>query len=194
VFAIDTTPWRDVSYLVRATGPARPLIGTIRDHLRKTIPDMAVVGIETLQDTFASQDREVMQVGMGAGTAGALVLLLASVGLYGVIALSVTQRRREIGIRIALGARPVEVVALLFRQGVKLGVLGLVIGLPLSLVALTMLAHGITRTGENGVMPIGMIVIGSMIALVVIAVAMVATWIPARRAAIVDPMLALRTD
>jgi predicted permease len=194
VFAIDTSAWRDVSYLVRTSGPARPMIDAVRDQLRKTIPDIPVIRIETLQDAFAAEQHEVMQVGIGAGAAGWLVLMLASIGLYGVIALSVVQRRREIGIRIALGARPMEVAALLFRQGLKLGGLGLLIGLPLSIAALAMLGSATTITRDNGTMPASPAIIGGIIALVVLTVAAFATWLPARRAAVVDPMIALRTD
>jgi len=194
VFAIDNSGWRDFAYLARTTGPARPLIRPIRERLRKTIPDLAVENVETLQDAFAAEQRTMMQFGAGIGTAGALVLLLASIGLYGVIALAVTQRRREIGIRIALGAKPVEVVALLFRKGLWLSGLGLLIGLPLSIACLAAVGHVMVLTGENGALPVNPAAIGGLIAVTVIAVAAVATWLPARRAAVVDPMIALRTE
>jgi predicted permease len=194
VFAIDNSGWRDFAYLARTTGPARPLIRPIRERLRKTIPDLAVENVETLQDAFAAEQRTMMQFGAGIGTAGALVLLLASIGLYGVIALAVTQRRREIGIRIALGAKPVEVVALLFRKGLWLSGLGLLIGLPLSIACLAAVGHVMVLTGENGALPVNPAAIGGLIAITVIVVAAVATWLPARRAAVVDPMIALRTE
>ncbi len=126
--------------------------------------------------------------------AGALVLLLASIGLYGVIALAVAQRRREIGIRVALGAKPVAVVALLFLQGLRLSGLGLLIGLPLSIGALAAVGNMMVLTGENGALPVNPTVIGAVIAATVTAVAAVATWLPARRAATVDPMIALRAE
>ena len=194
VFAIDNSGWRDFAYLARTTGPARPLIRPIRERLRKTLPDLPVEYMETLQDAFAEQERTMMQVGTAIGIAGALVLLLASIGLYGVIALAVTQRRREIGIRIALGAKPVEVVALLFRQGLWLSGLGLLIGLPLSIAGLVAIGHVMVLTGDNGALPVNPPVIGGLIAITVITVAAIATWLPARRAAGVDPMIALRTE
>ena len=194
VFAIDNSGWRDFAYLARTTGPARPYVRTIRERLRKTIPDLPVESIETLQDRYATEQRAIMQVGAGIGTAGALVLLLASIGLYGVIALAVTQRRREIGIRIALGAKPVEVVALLFRQGLWLSGLGLAIGLPLSVLGLAAIGQVMVLTGDNGALPFSPAGIGAIIAAVVIVVAAIATWLPARRAAIVDPMIALRAE
>ena len=136
----------------------------------------------------------MVQLGTGVGTAGALVLLLASIGLYGVIALAVAQRRREIGIRIALGAKPVEVVALLFRQGLRLSGLGLLIGLPLSILGLAAVGQVMVITGDNGALPVNPTVIGAIIAAAVTLVAAVATWLPARRAAVVDPMIALRAE
>ncbi|HEY6826264.1 MAG TPA: ABC transporter permease [Gemmatimonadaceae bacterium] len=194
VFAIDNSGWRDFSYLARTVGPARPLIRPMRERLRKTLPDLPVESMETLQDAFAEEERTMMQVGAGIGTAGALVLLLASIGLYGVIALAVAQRRREIGIRIALGAKPVEVVALLFRQGLRLSAVGLVIGLPFSVLGLFAIGRVMVITGDNGALPVNPVAIGGMIALVVVTVAAIATWLPARRAAVVDPMIALRTE
>ena len=194
VFAIDNSGWRDFSYLARTTGPARPRIRDIRERLHKTMPDLPVESIETLQDAFATEQRALMQVGTGVGTAGVLVLVLASIGLYGVIALAVAQRRREIGIRIALGAKPVEVVTLLFLQGLRLCGLGLLIGLPLSIGALAAVGHVMVLTGENGALPVNPTVIGVLIGFTVTVVAAFATWLPARRAAIVDPMIALKTE
>src|SRR6185503_17797753 len=102
--------------------------------------------------------------------------------------------RREIGIRIALGAKPVEVVALLFRQGLRLSGLGLLIGLPLSILGLAAVGQVMVITGDNGALPVNPTVIGAIIAAAVTLVAAVATWLPARRAAVVDPMIALRAE
>jgi putative ABC transport system permease protein len=117
---------------------------------------------------------------------GALTLLLASIGLYAVVALSVGQRRREIGVRISLGARPGQVVAMFFRNGLKVSLLGLAIGIPLSMAALKVIGAqvGIPRTN--------LAAIAAVVSLAVIVVASLATWIPARRAAGVDPLIALR--
>jgi len=194
VFAIDNSGWLDFAYLARTTGPARPLIRDIRARLRKSMPELPVQHIETLEDAFAEEQRTIVQFGTAIGVAGALLLLLASIGLYGVIALAVAQRRREIGIRIAVGAKPVDVVALLFLQGVRLSGLGLVIGLPLSVGALMAVGSIMVITGDNGALPINPTAIGGIIAVSVIAVAAFATWLPARRAAVVDPMIALRAD
>jgi len=133
---------------------------------------------------------DVFRVSAGAVGAGLLALLLASIGLYGVVALAVRQRHREIGVRVALGARPRQVIGMFFMSGVRLSMLGVVLGLPLSVVALNFLA---TNFAES-VPPINMPLVGSAIAAVVIAVAALASWIPARKAAGVDPLVAIRTE
>jgi predicted permease len=181
------------SYLARTSGPAHDLIRPIRDELRKSLPEAPISSIATLEDLNNAQQRIAMQVGAGVSAAGALVLLLASIGLYGVIGLAVTQRRREIGIRIALGAKPVEVVAMLFKQGLRLGLLGLVIGLPVTIAAAMALAKVSAETGDGGELVVSPFVTGPAIAVVVLIVTAVATWLPARRAAVVDPTLALRS-
>ena len=120
---------------------------------------------------------------------GLLALLLASIGLYGVVALAVRQREREIGVRVALGARPRQVVGMFLASGVRLSVLGLVLGLPLSIVALYLIASSFA-----GQIPLDMPLVGLAIAAVVITVASLASWIPARRAAVIDPLVTMRAE
>ena len=135
-----------------------------------------------------------MQLGGAAMAGGVLVMLLASIGLYGVIGLAVAQRRREIGIRMALGSKPKAVVALLFRQGLRLGALGLAIGLPLSLALIKGLVAATGGNQGGGDPSINPFVAGAAIAFIVMTVTAVATWLPARRGAKVDPLTALRAD
>jgi ABC-type antimicrobial peptide transport system permease subunit len=122
------------------------------------------------------------------GVFGCLALLLAAVGIYGVIAYSVTQRTREIGIRVALGAQKGNVMSLVLRQGARLCAIGCTIGL--------LLAFPLPRvfsTIFNAFAPQGPMV-AIAVGLIVPAVSMLATFIPARRAASLDPMKALRTE
>jgi hypothetical protein len=193
VFTIGSGDWRGYSYLVRTSGPAGAALPSIRDGLRATLPQIPPARIETLKDVITGERREVLGVGVAAAAGGALVLLLASIGLYGVIGLAVAQRRREIGIRIALGARATSVVGLLFWQGVRLAGIGLLVGLPLSVGALELIARITTGDGgaASGVSPT---IIGLAIGATVLLVAAGATWLPARRAAMVDPMIALRSE
>jgi ABC-type antimicrobial peptide transport system permease subunit len=125
-----------------------------------------------------------------AGAGGALALLLASLGLYGVVALAVQQRTREIGIRIAVGATPGRLVRMFVGSGVRIGVVALLIGLPLSITGMrVLLAQGFVIGPEVNVW-----FIGFGIAAMLLGVAAAATWIPARRAARVDPATTLRVD
>ena len=127
--------WRASRYLIRTAGPAAELADTVRRIAREEMPTDA-----DRPTNVARADRRGEMSGMrtsrlAASSVTTLVLLLASIGLYGIVALSVGQRRREIGVRMALGARSGQVVGLFYRSGLKLGALGLVLGLPISLVA-----------------------------------------------------------
>src|SRR5262245_6332689 len=131
---------------------------------------------------------EASQAAAAAAGAGLLALLLASTGLYGVVALAVGQRKREIGIRMALGARPRQVVTMLFASGVRLSVVGLLLGVPFSLVALRMLATQ-ARLPETSLAGVGFGIVA-----VVLVVSSLATWIPARHASTIDPAMTLRSE
>jgi ABC-type antimicrobial peptide transport system permease subunit len=112
-----------------------------------------------------------------------LALLLASLGLYGVISLAVRQRTREIGIRIALGAQPMGVARMFLASGLKASLVALVLGLPLSLVLLKIgMSQGLIIVPE-----VNPVLIGAVISVILMAVAALATWLPARRAALVNP-------
>jgi predicted permease len=193
VYAYDNEPWRSNGFLARTTGPGRALESIVRDRIHDAVPEIPLLEIATLEETMAARREEMARMSMGASVSGGLVLLLASIGLYGVIGLAVAQRRREIGIRIALGARPIAVVALLFRQGLWLGALGLVIGLPFSIGALTLIRNVLAGTSD-GSASVSPAILGTMVALAVLAVAAFATWLPARRAASIAPTLALRAE
>jgi ABC-type antimicrobial peptide transport system permease subunit len=130
-----------------------------------------------------------MQVSGVATGGGLLALLLASIGLYGVVALAVRQRHREIGVRVALGARPGQVIATFFLSGIRLSALGVVLGLPLSTVAINFI-----RSTFTGLLPVNLPLAGLAIAAAVIGVAALASYVPARRAARVDPLAAIRVD
>ena len=174
--------------LVRTQGPAAAAISTIRSIMIREFPALPVYDIETLAQRDATARHELMQEGEIASGAGLLVLLLASVGLYGVVACAVAQRTREIGVRIALGAAPSNVVTMFLRRGAVLGVIGMSIGLPLSLATVRVLASTIGFPEfDSAPMTAGL-------ALVVVAVSLLATWLPARRAAGVDPLVALRAE
>jgi putative ABC transport system permease protein len=120
--------------------------------------------------------------------AGGMALFLGIVGLYGVIAYSVSQRRREIGIRMALGAGKSAVLQMVISQGIKLALIGVAIGLAGAL-GLTRFLSGLLFGVEPGD-PLTLVTVSALL----IAVAFLASYIPARQAARVDPLVALRHD
>lgn len=186
VYAATNIPFT-FSYLIRTNAPAKLQLPSLRSHLRADVPT-APFSLQTLADVNAAAKQQTFKLSGAAAGAGALVLLLASIGLYGVVALALGQRRREIGVRLALGARPQQVVAMLFKGGVKLSLLGLALGLPVSLIVTRFLAQQAELPNIN------LSLVGAAIAGVVLSIAAVATWLPARRAAYVDPVTTMRAD
>ena len=126
--------------------------------------------------------------GDGLRAFGGLALALAALGLYGVLAYTVAQRTQELGVRIALGAMPRDVFALVVRQGLSVAAMGIALGAVLALAAGRVLASLL-----YGVSPYDPLVLASA-ALVLLGAAAVASWVPARRATMVDPVVALRSE
>jgi len=188
-FAAEQVPNRSNVLLLRVkSGNPLALVPAIKRELQALDPDQAFAHISTMESNIAKSlgSRRMMMSLLGA-FAG-IALLLASVGLYGVMALTVTQRTRELGIRLALGAQRVDVFRLVLSQGVLLVASGLIIGL--------LGAIGVGRGLQSVLYAVG----GSdapalCLALFVLAiVALIACWLPARRATRVDPMVALRSE
>jgi predicted permease len=194
IFTAGAGDRNGLSYLIRTSGPAIAAIPMLRERLRAALPQLPPSRLETLEDIVTSERDEILRLSRAVAAGGALVLLLASIGLYGVIGLAVAQRQREIGVRVALGAKPRRVVGLLFAQGIRLAGVGLLIGLPLSILALVLVARFGTGDGDLTAAGVNPTLIGGAIAAIVLAVASIATWLPARRAAAVDPMIALRSE
>ena len=120
-----------------------------------------------------------------------LTLLLASIGLYGVMAYAVSQRTQELGIRLALGASPGSLLNMIVGQGMRLTLIGLAIGLTLALGAFGSI--GAMRTLLPGISPLDPITF-TAVPLMLAVIALLASWIPARRAGRVDPLVALRYE
>jgi putative ABC transport system permease protein len=164
------------------------LVSAVRNEIESLDPDLPVARVRTLEQHFATA---VAQPRFGATLVAifaALALILASVGVYGVISYSVTQRTHEIGVRVALGARSLDVLSLVVRQGMTLTVIGLGVGLGASF-ALTRLIKTLLF-GVSATDPLTFIVISVLLTFV----ALLACFVPARRAAKVDPMIALRCE
>ena len=192
IYTASGARWSRDTYLIRTRGPGAAIIPQIRRLARASIPDIPIYsdGLATLEQGNQAERTQMLQVSGIATGGGMLALLLASIGLYGVVGLAVRQRHREIGVRVALGARPGQVIATFFFSGVRLGALGVLLGLPLSTVALYLIASNFA--GNN--LPVNLPLAGLAIAVAVIGEAAFASYVPARRAARVDPLAAIRVD
>ena len=172
----------------RTRGDAASLVSTLRATLHEIEPRLLMLDQQTMDAQLGATLFPVRIAAMLVAVFSALALLLAAIGLYGVIAFSVARRTREIGIRMAIGARPATVLALILRQGLLLAGLGLVAGALLAALATRAVAgalYGITAADAVAWT-------GAVVTLLGIAIA--ANLLPAWRAARIDPVKALKTD
>ena len=188
-FCATQLPEPEESLLVRtASGDPLRLVDEVRRALRTLDPELPLSQVRTMEEgvaaDFVSQRSTVVLLGTFAGVA----LLLASIGLYGVMALSVTQRTKELGIRLALGSPRAAVLRLVMRQGAILVGIGLGVGLVAALISGRLLAS--VLYGVSGADPATL----GAVALVLAVAALVACFLPAQRASRVDPMVALRNE
>ncbi|HKG48697.1 MAG TPA: ABC transporter permease [Pyrinomonadaceae bacterium] len=173
---------------IRTSGETSNLVGSVRQIIREVDPDQPVSNVATMAELLgeeAAQRR--MGMIMLAGFAG-LALLLASLGIYGVLAYFVTQHTNEIGVRQALGATPRNILLLVLRKGMALTLAGVVIGV-VAAFALTRLMSSLLF-GVTAADPLTF----ATVPLLLVAVALLACYIPARRATKVDPLVALRYE
>jgi predicted permease len=180
--------WNGMVLVARTTVEPTSLAGAIREDVWAIDKDQPVFDVRTMQEvrsiSVGLQTFTSVMTGIFAGVA----LLLASIGIYGVMAFVVTQRTQEIGIRMALGARRVDVLKLVLTNGMKLAAIGLVIGLAA--------AWGVTRFFSTllvGVKPTDLLTF-SVVSVCLLAAAFLACYLPARRATKVDPLEALRYE
>jgi len=188
-FAADQIPTRSNMLLVRVkSGDPLALVPAIKRELQALDPDQAFAGISTMENNIAKSlgSRRMMMSLLAAFAA--IALLLASVGLYGVMGLTVTQRTRELGIRFALGASRGDVLRLVLGQGAVLVGLGLAAGSLGAFVTGRALRSVLYDVGSLDIAPMA----GAMLALSLVA--FVACLLPARRASLVDPIEALRME
>ena len=180
----------ELNVLVRTDGDPLRLAGAVREVVSAIDANLPINRVRTMEDVVAeslSGSRfQTVLLGIFAGVA----LLLAAIGVYGVISYSVTQRSHEIGIRMALGARRQEVLLLVIRQGMALVLAGVAVGLVLALLLSWWLSERVASYLYDGKAFDPLILV--TVPLVLLAVALLANWLPARRATLVDPLVALR--
>jgi putative ABC transport system permease protein len=181
-------PFGQLGVVVKATGDPNGVMKQIEQQMRAIDPAIAVRDLKPLE-AYVDDARAPMRFNLILiAIFGTIALLLASVGLYSVMAYSVTQRAHELGIRMAIGASPVDILRLVIVQGLRLTLLGAALGLVASLFvtrALASLLFGVSATDP---------LTFAMVPIVLAAVAMLACYLPARRAMRVDPMVALRYE
>lgn len=176
------------SIVVRTSLDPLSLVGGIRRELEGLDPSLPLANVRALDDAMhGSMSQRRIVLGLIGSFAGA-ALLLACVGLYGVMAYSVALRRRELSIRLALGATRRDVITLIIRNGLVLTSLGLALGVAGAFGAGRLLAHQLYEVSSHD----PLVIAGTL--LVVALVALLACWVPARRAARMDPVEALRAE
>jgi predicted permease len=185
-YAVFPLPFTNVA--VRSSAPEAMVASAIRAALTAVDPQLPpgdLSSLDTVLSRSVSQPRfRTILVGFFA----VMALLLAAVGLYGLISYSVSQRTREIGIRMALGAQPHQVAAPVLREAVRLALMGMAIGLLGAFLAARALSRFLFGVGSADPLTF------AAVSLLLLAVAFVASYIPSRRAMRVDPIVALRTD
>ena len=186
--SIDQSAPPDMTIVLRSSGNPALLSAALRDAVLSLDPNQAISTIRSMDEIVSGSVAQPRFASQILGLFAVLALLLAAVGLYGLIAYTVSQRTHEIGIRMALGAEPRDVLKLVIGQGLKLSLAGTAIGI-VGALALTRLMQGLLFQ----VSPTDPITFISVTGLLTI-VALAASYLPARRAMRVDPMIALRYE
>jgi predicted permease len=184
--AQDYSAW--MSLFVRTAGEPTSLTRPLQALVRDLAPDLGIMQMGVLHDRMGSSLRDTLAVARLGGVFGILAVVLAAIGLYGVVSHVASSRTREIGVRMALGARSADVLALFLRQGGKLAAAGMVLGFLLTLAASGAIAsflYGVSATDPSTLL---------IIATAVLLIAMLATVLPALRASRVDPVASLRRE
>ena len=184
----QTTHNQRVTLLLRSSGDPLSLVPTVRAIVRSVDEDLPILRLQTVRQQRRSDYAPYQLYAMTMGSFAAFAILLAAIGLYGVVAYNAAQRTREIGVRIALGAEAKHVIAMIAGQGGRLVLLGILLGTGGSMLLLRVL-----RAMLFGASPIDLPVFAAVAVLLSLTAAL-AIWLPARRAARIDPLEALRAD
>jgi predicted permease len=187
-YAVSQRPDTAEEIIARTRGDAGPVLASMRRELLALEPNAIFLDSQTMDAQVAATLLPAKAGAVSVSVVGIVAMLLASVGLYGVIAYSVARRSRELGIRMALGAQPSAVVGLVMRQGLGIAGVGVAVGTLLALGAAKAVASAL-----YGVSVLDPIAWGVSIVML-FSVAALANAVPARRASVVDPSIALRSE
>jgi predicted permease len=187
-FPYAQIPGSSVHFELRATGDPRPLVPLVRRAVQEIGPDLPLLQPMTQQEQFAASFADERLFSRLALAFGSLAAILVATGLYGTLAYGVSRRTSEIGVRIALGAEPRQVLWMVLRQSLIVSAIGVALGVPAAIGAARMLTSMLFGLTPSDPWSFGVAIT------IVVGVAILAGVAPARRAASVDPIVALRTE
>jgi putative ABC transport system permease protein len=182
--------WPDPDYVVRTAADPRQILSAIRQVVRSIAPSRAVFGVKTVEEVVASSLDTPRLSAQVLALFAAMALTLAAVGLYSLVMLAVTARTKEIGLRVALGAQPARIVAGVIVEAVRPVLVGLAAGAVLAVLALNTKALQSLLFGVRLTDGVTLVSVVATLGLVALA----AAFGPARRAAEIDPIRALREE
>jgi putative ABC transport system permease protein len=184
----EQSPWASMALVVRSESAPRPIVDSVRAALANLDSDLPLSNILSMEDVLAVSVAQPRLTAKVTAAFSGLALLLAALGIYGVTAYSVTQRKQEIAIRMALGASPSKILMLMTRQGMKLVAIGVAIGLVGSIAFTRVLSSILFQLSARDPLTLASVTI------FLIGVAAIACYVPALRATRVDPVTALRSE
>jgi putative ABC transport system permease protein len=189
-FPFSQLPWGNMNLLVRTASEAHGMVSAVRAQVAAIDSDQPVTNIQTVNELMDSSRADPRLFLSLLGVLSAMALVLAIIGIYGVLAYSVAQRRQELGIRLALGAEKADIMRMVVSYGLKLAVIGIAIGLVVSLALSWVMAS--TLAGLLYKISARDLTTFVLAPLAFLLISLVASYLPARRATEVDPNEALR--
>ena len=177
-----------LDFAIRTTGDPMAVAGAVRAAINALDPDLPVTNVRSMDQLIEASTGQRRFAMLLLGLFSGIALLLASVGLYGVMSYTVTQRAPELGVRMALGAGARDVLGLVLGQGMRLALLGVGIGLVAALAVTRLLRSMLFQVSATDPLTY------AGISFLLLVVTLVACWLPARRATRVDPVVVLRAD
>jgi len=179
-------PWGNMNLLVRTAVPPESMTAAVRAQIAAVDPEQPVNHIQTVDDLMEKAQSQPRFTMMLVGAFSATALLLAVIGIYGVLSYSVAQRQQEFGIRMALGAKRADILQLVLKQGLILTISGIGIGIGSALLLTRLVASILYKVSARDLLTF------VVTPVVFLCIALLASYLPARRATKVDPMDALR--